>query len=497
MSNIVAVFALVPALFTLSQPPTYAPEFKVVFTPDVAKSFSGRVYVMTTKQTPRSETPSEPNWFNPSPFFAVDVKDVKAGDSIIVGADALGYPGPLSSIQPGEYMVQAVMDMNRGDRTFAAAEGNGYSRWKSATLKAGQDRIELTIDQTVAKRPTRETNRLREVDIKSALMSEFYGREVRLKATVALPSSYAKETSRKYPIIYEIPGFGGTHRTGPFYSANTSRDGEEFLQVLLNPECPLGHHVFADSANNGPWGKALIEELIPHIETTYRAIGKPAVRFVTGHSSGGWSSLWLQTAYPDSFGGVWSTAPDPVDFRDFQRINLYAPNANMFQDEQGQPRPLARRGETPVVFYKTFSDMEVVMGHGGQLGSFEAVFSQKMPDGSPRKLWDRKTGAVDPATAESWKPYDIRLKLEREWPTIGPKLAGKLHVYMGGQDTFYLDGATKLLKESLEKLGSDAKVEIFPGKDHSSLMDGALRSRISKEMADAYRTAVGKPRAPN
>jgi S-formylglutathione hydrolase FrmB len=231
--------------------------------------------------------------------------------------------------------------------------------------------------------------------------------------------------------------------------------------------------------------------LIPHIESTYRAIGKPTARFVTGHSSGGWSSLWLQTTYPDSFGGVWSTAPDPVDFRDFQKINLYAPGANMFVDDEGRPRPLARSGETPVVYYKTFSDMEVVIGHGGQLGSFEAVFSPKTEDG-PRKLWDRKTGAVDPVTAESWKPYDIRLKLEKEWPTIGPKLAGKLHVYMGELDTFYLEGATKLLKESLEKLGSDAKVEIFPGKDHGSLMDSALRARISREMADAYRSSKRK-----
>src|SRR5262249_30093220 len=160
----------------------------------------------------------------------------------------------------------------------------------------------------------RETDRLREVDLKSAIMSEFYGRDVHLRATVALPPSYAKDTSRKFPIVYEIPGFGGTHQAHPFYSQNTVRAGEEFLQGLLNPECPLGHHVFADSANNGPRGRALIEELIPHIESTYRAIGKPSTRFVTGHSSGGWSSLWLQVAYPDSFGGVWSTAPDPVDF---------------------------------------------------------------------------------------------------------------------------------------------------------------------------------------
>jgi S-formylglutathione hydrolase FrmB len=226
--------------------------------------------------------------------------------------------------------------------------------------------------------------------------------------------------------------------------------------------------------------------LIPEIERRYRALGKPAARLLTGHSSGGWSSLWLQVTYPDSFGGVWSTAPDPVDFRDFQRIDLYKEGVNMFTDEKGRDRPLARANRKPVLFYRAFSDMEVVMGHGGQLASFEAVFSERGPGGQPRRLWDRKTGAVDPAVARSWEKYDIRLVLERNWKTLGPKLAGKLHVYMGSEDTFYLEGATVLLKESLKKLGSDAVVEIFPGKNHGSLLDRKLRERIAREMAERF-----------
>ena len=208
---------------------------------------------------------------------------------------------------------------------------------------------------------------------------------------------------------------------------------------------------------------------------------------MTGHSSGGWSSLWLQVAYPDVFGGVWSTAPDPVDFRDFQRIDIYRPGANMFTDEHNEPRPLARSGGKPSIFYKAFSDMEVVVGHGEQLGSFEAVFSPRGADGKPRQLWNRVTGAIDPEVAHSWEKYDIRLTLEQNWKTLGPKLAGKLHVYMGGEDTFYLDGATRLLQESLKHLHSDAVVEIFPGKNHGSLMDAQLRQRIAREMADRFR----------
>ena len=326
------------------------------------------------------------------------------------------------------------------------------------------------------------------MDIKSELLTRFHGRETHLRAGVALPASFAKNKDKHYPVICDIPGFGGDHFVAPLAARRkaTNVAGEEFLYVVLDPKCRLGHHVFADSANNGPYGQALIEELIPAIEKRFRGIGKPGARFVTGHSSGGWSSLWLQVTYPDFFGGVWSTAPDPVDFRDFQRIDLTKAGANMFLDADGKPRPLARSGGRPSLYYKPFSDMEVVMGHGGQLGSFEAVFSPRGADGKPQQLWDRKTGAIDPAVAKSWEAYDIRLILERNWKTLGPKLRGKLHVYMGGADTFYLDGATKLLQESHKRLNSGAVIEIFPGKNHGSLLDPALHQRINEEMAAQF-----------
>jgi S-formylglutathione hydrolase FrmB len=130
--------------------------------------------------------------------------------------------------------------------------------------------------------------------------------------------------------------------------------------------------------------------------------------------------------------------------------------------------------------------MEVVMGRGGQLSSFEAVFSPRGPDRQPLKLWDRQNGAVDPKVAEAWRRYDLRLILEQNWPMLGPKLAGKLHVYMGAEDTFYLEGATRLLGESLKKLGSDAVIDIVPGRDHGSLLDTAMRERIAREMAETF-----------
>ena len=154
-------------------------------------------------------------------------------------------------------------------------------------------------------------------------------------------------------------------------------------------------------------------------------------------------------------------------------------------------------GTFPVLYYDSFSRMEVVIGSGGQLGSFEAVFSPLDRDGRPRKLWDRSTGAVDPAVAKAWEAYDIRLVLERNWPTLGPKLKGKLRVITGDLDTFYLEGAVRLLKESLARLGSDAGVEIIANRDHSTLLDPALAGRLDREMqAKVARWLPGRNAAP-
>jgi S-formylglutathione hydrolase FrmB len=469
-------------------------EFHITFDKGISSEpFTGRVYVMLSRRSSGAPRPG-PDWFNTEPFFAIDVKDWKPETPVVLGADALGYPVKLPQLTAGAYYAQAIMDFDRGSPHFGNAEGNGYSRAVRQELDpAKTGAVKLTIDQVARERRFIETDRVKLVDIESKLLTAFYGRPTRLRAAVIPPRSFKDKPEQKYPVIYEVPAFGGTHFDALWELQRNPTDvaGVEMLFVVPDPSCRWGHSVFADSDNNGPWGRALTEELIPHIEKEYRALGVATARFLTGHSSGGWSSLWLQVAYPDFFGGTWSTAPDPVDFRDFQRVNIYRPGTNIFTSQDGKPRPLARRGGEPILFYKPFSDMEVVMGHGGQLGSFEAVFSPRGPDGKPRKLWNRATGDIDTDVAKTWERYDIRLVLERDWQTLGPKLTGKLHVYMGAEDTFYLDGATILLKESLAKLGSNAKVEIFPGKDHSNLLDRSMRSRISREMAEQFRKHHG------
>lgn len=463
-------------------------EFRLTFDRGVsAQPFTGRVYVMLFKQDVKALR-SGPNWFQPDPFFAQDVKDWQPGQPLVLNGKALGFPVTVDKVPRATYSMQAVMDFNRGDRSFSTADGNGYSHTLRRELDgAASGAVELRIDQVYKAKPFPETNRVKLVDIESKLLTAFHGRSTHLRAGVVLPRSFAAEPQRRYPVVYEIPGFSGTH-FGAHAAAQrdaTNVAGVEMLYVVLDPSCRLGHHVFADSANNGPCGRALIEELIPYLEAKYRGIGTSQARFVTGHSSGGWSSIWLQITYPEHFNGVWSTSPDPVDFRDFQRIDLTKPDANMFLDARGEKRPIARMRGKPFLYYRPFSDMEEVMGHGGQLPSFEAVFSERGPDGRPRKLWDRTAGSIDAEVARTWERYDIRLVLERNWKTLAPKLAGKLHVWTGSEDTFYLEGAVIRLKEALARLGSDAVVEVFPGRDHN-LRDKAIRDRIDREMAERF-----------
>lgn len=470
-------------------PHSIPPPIQVTFTKGVAaEPFTGRVFVLASRR-PIADTPPRLNWFTLNPFFAQDVRGWRPGTPLRF-EPGFAFPHALDRLPREKLYVQAVLDLDRGGQNPLTAPGNGYSKPVVVDLRQPPTRpVSLVIDRTIPERPFKETDRVKLFEIDSKLLTAFHGKPMRLRAGVVLPKSFAQQLARRYPVVYEIPGFGGDHFLAFAAHSRNASDvaGVEMIHVLLDPACRLGHHVFADSDNNGPYGRALVEEFIPALEAKYRGLGVPTARFVTGHSSGGWSSLWLQVAYPDHFGGVWSTAPDPVDFRDFQKVNVYDPKHNLFTDEQGKPRPLARRDGKVALHYRQFSDMEVVLGRGGQLFSFEAVFSPKGPDGKPRPLWDRATGTLDPAVALAWQRYDIRLHLVTHWPQLAPRLAGKLHVYMGDQDTFYLEGATRLLREALQALGSDAVVELFPGRHHGNLLDPALRQRIAREMAATFR----------
>jgi S-formylglutathione hydrolase FrmB len=467
--------------------------FELKFTEAVSTSpITARVYVMLGDAIGIGEPRRGPDWFQPRPFFSIEAKDWKPGDTLNLDGKAAGFPTSLDQIKPGAYRAQAVIRLNL-DQNSVGGDGNAYSTVQAVTLdpkKGGS--FALTINTIAKSKPFPETDRMKLVELPSPLLSAFYKRPVKHRAGVFLPEG---DHSVKRPALYIIPGFGGDADMIRMISRNGRFGfGKEMIRVVLDPDCYTGHHVFADSATNGPRGEALIKEFIPYLEKTFNAIPEPGARLLNGHSSGGWSSLWLQVTYPDFFGGTWSTSPDPVDFRDNQQIDLYDGKANFYKLTEGTPRPVARMGTKAMVFVEPFSQMEDVLGDGGQLSSFEAVFSPLDKAGRPRKLWDRKTGVIDPVTAKAWEQYDIRLILERNWATLGPKLKGKIHVTMGDLDTFYLEGATILLKQSLEKLGSDASITLVPGKDHSSVLTTALADQIELEMTAAVKAYLPAPK---
>ncbi|PZR32952.1 MAG: hypothetical protein DI538_18815 [Azospira oryzae] len=439
---------------------------------------SGRLYLMLERDTTRNPL-DVPDRVEPEPFFAIDVKYWKPGDTVIINSRAEGFPCTLDKLPRGVYGIAAAFDINEDERISSWAEGNFLSR--KQVIKLENKIYQIFLIRKVPFTQFNETDRYKEIVLKSSLLSNFYNKSVFIKAAVILPPSYFKQPNRSYPTVYIIPGFSGRHYNyNDFKWMFLQKKTLDKIYVILDPDGPLGNHVFADSENNGPRGKSLIEEVIPAIEKQYRCISKADARFLTGHSSGGWSSLWLQVNYPDFFGGVWSTAPDPVDFRSFHNMDIYDPKTNVFLTTNGSARLLDRATLPTKLTYQDFSNKDSVVRHGGQLGSFESVFSPRGQDGQPKKLWNRYNGSIDPEVAAHWKNYDIGLFIQNNWSTIGPKLKGKIHVYVGDQDLFYLDKPVEFLRKILDSLRADAEVEIVKGYDHGSLIDSRQMKNINQ-----------------
>ncbi|HEY1067831.1 MAG TPA: alpha/beta hydrolase [Pirellulales bacterium] len=487
---LVAVCPSLLAAQAADAPPTAGPAAIVRLDKSVADApQAGRLYVFLSARG--EEAPIEgPNWFRPEPFFGLEVVDFVPGETKRIDDSADGFPDKFSKLPAGSYRVQAILDQKFDEQHPAAAAGNRYSSIVEWTHDpAALKNVELTLDKKVEPRVFKEGKFAKEVAPISGRLSKFFGREVRHRAAVVLPSSYYDQPEKRYPVLFTVPGFSGTHYGAEAYGEKGIAAGEgevEMIRVMLSGQCAWGHHVYADSATNGPRGESFITELIPFLDAEYRTIPEPSARFLTGHSSGGWSSLWLQTTYPEVFGGVWSTSPDPVDFRDFQQVNLYAePPLSLYTNEQGEKRPLARANGVVMLWYADFAKMDDVLAQGGQLRSFEAVFSPLDDRGQPKRLWDRRTGKIDPQVAKTWEKYDINLNLKRNWATLGPKLAGKLHIVMGDRDTFYLEGAVFKLQETLKELGSDAQITIIPNGDHG--LPQPIQAKIRKEIAESFR----------
>ncbi|CAD1797609.1 enterochelin esterase [Xanthomonas euroxanthea] len=460
-----------------------------------------------------------------SPFrptaVAVAAQEVTAlapGASVEIDLDNIAFPSGFSALPAGEYLFQAVLDPDHSYGYSGRDGGDLLSEVTAVTPGKGKPLPTLKLSRQVpvsddpwqvsprapqAIRDAIPEARLHSADasLVSPALSAFWGRPVSLRARVLTPPGYDAKAAARYPTVYVTHGFGGNYNRlagsiAAAWSAMAARQMPPMIWVFLDQSTPTGTHEFADSVNNGPWGTALTEELIPALERQYKMDGNARGRFLNGHSSGGWATLWLQTRYPKLFGGTWSTSPDSSDFHDFTGPDLYAPNANVYRRPDGSQFPLIRDQGKVVADLETFAKLERVLGpYGGQLTSFEWVFSPRGPDGRPLPMFDRDTGKVDPAVVAYWRThYDIAARVAAQWPTLKPDLDGKIHLIVGTADTFYLDGAARKFQAVLDGLGAKSDFRYLEGRSHFDLYkegedSNALMKKIAWEMY-----AVARPK---
>lgn len=447
---------------------------------------------------------------------AREVSHLQPGQSVAIDGDDIAFPLPYSQLPPGDYYVQAVLDV---DHSYNYT-GRGAGDWVSDVVKVHLPspalpaiRLARTLpdsdpwsrkSESAEESARWEATRLHSqpIDYTSPALSAFWGRPVKMNGWVLTPPGYDAKAKASYPTVYFTHGFGANAARlvpllGEMYGAMAAGKMPPMIWVLLDESSPTGTHEFADSVNNGPWGQALTTELIPHLEKNYRMDAKATGRFLNGHSSGGWATLWLQTRYPKTFGGTWSTSPDPSDFHDFTGVDLYAQQANVFRKTDGSAYPLVRDHDKVMGTFEQFAKLERVLGsYGGQLASMEWVFSPRSQSGAPQPMFDRDTGNVDPAVVSYWRDnFDIAYRTKRDWPSLKADLDGKIHLIVGTADTFYLDGAAHKLKSAMDGLNAKTDFRFIPDKTHFDLYKVgdekmALLHQISWEMY-----AIARPKS--
>ncbi len=443
----------------------------------------GRLYLLFSKNSrvePRTQTWPSPK--NKTYIFAKNIDSFKSNDLLNIEHDDKWISTTdwtLNEIPEGEYYMQILWDQDNRESRINAP-GNLFSVKQKITVDQLIE-IEVTLNQIIEDRKVNSHSLSKVVDIKSEILSKWWNSPINLKASVLLPHGY--DNKRAYPIRYNVAGYGGRYtrinnllNNKVFMKWWDSEEAPEIITVFLDGEGPFGDSYQMDSDNSGPYGDALINELIPHIESKYRGTNSMATRFVDGCSTGGWVSLGLQLYYPDFFNGVFSYSPDAVEFEHYQLINIYK-EKNAFVNEYGYTRPIMRDtyGE-PMLSLKEFIQYENVLGtsnsylnSGGQFSAHTALYSPKGKNDLPKPLIDPETGVIDSAVAEYWKKYDFKIYAEKNWESLGPKIQGKIFIWMGDMDHYYLNPATRAFDDFLkttENPTSDAKIIFAPMKGH-------------------------------
>lgn len=442
--------------------------------------------------------------------FGIDVDGLKPGQRAVIDGGAFGYPvRSLNYIPPGKYFVQALLHkyetfrrsdghmvklpMDRGEgQHWNLAPGNIHSRPVEMTIDRRRPQtIAITLDQEIPPiDPPKDTKYIKHIRIQSKKLSEFWGRPMYLGANILLPAGFDEHPNARYPLMVfhgHFPyTFGGFRETPPdpdlkpdyserfklsgynritqeyaynFYREWTGPDYPRFLIIEIQHANPYYDDSYAvNSANLGPYGDAINHELIPYIEEKFRGIGEGWARFTYGGSTGGWEALATQIFYPDMFNGCFAACPDPIDFRAYTVVNIYEDKNAYYVDSRWKRTPRPGHRDYLGHVSATLEEMnhrELALGtksrSGDQWDIWQAVYSPVGADGYPKPIWDKLTGEIDRTVAEHWREnYDLGHILRRDWAKLGPKLEGKIHIYCGDMDNYYLNNAVYLVEEFLK-----------------------------------------------
>lgn len=471
--------------------------------------FDGRLLLMISNNN-RAEPRFQINdSHNTQMIFGVDVESWDANKKIVIDSEAIGYPiKSIKEIQEGEYYVQAFlhkyetfnlstgytvklpMDQGEGQK-WNISPKNLYSTPKKIKIK-NSSTISISLDNEIPPiEPERDTEFIKHVKIRSEMLSKFWGRDMYLQANVLVPHGFDEKSNTRYPLMIFHGHFPNTFRgfrtvppTAPekdtiynsrfgitgyqyiqekeaydLYKNWISNDFPRFLAIEIQHQNPYYDDSYAvNSANIGPYGDAITYELIPHVEKLFNGVGEPWGRFLYGGSTGGWESLAAQVFYPKEYNGCFAACPDPIDFRAFTVVNIYEDD-NAYYHEGSFRKTLRagmRDGKGIIKNHLIqINKRESVLGSKGRSGDqwdiWQAVYSPSGEDGYPKPIWDRETGKIDKDVANYWKEnYDLSYIMKRDWDKIGKDLEGKIHIYCGDMDNYYLNNAVVLTEEFLE-----------------------------------------------
>ena len=511
----IAVQVFLLALFLISAQAEDSIEFQVTLPAIEGKAtINGRMLLMLSTNNETEPRFQISDGVDTQQIFGIDVVDAQASQQVIFDGKSFGYPKPsLRQVPSGDYYVQALfheyevfnrsdghtvrLPMDRGEgQQWNRAPGNRYSTPINVSIQtAEKQRIQIKLDQVIPPiQPPQDTEFVKHVRIKSKLLTDFWGRDMYLGAHVLLPSGFKEHPDAKYPLAinhghfpYDFGGF----RTEPpdpdlkpefserfnleGYNRIVQEEAHEFFKTWTGPNFPrvllvkIQHanpyyddSYAVNSQNLGPYGDAITYELIPAIEKQFRGIGKGWSRFLYGGSTGGWEALAAQVMYPEEYNGCFAACPDPIDFRAYTVVNLYQ-DKNAYYIE-GNWNKIRRPGKRNFLGHVSatlegMNHLELALGtrsrSGQQWDIWEAVYSPVGPDGYPKRIWNKLTGEIDPTVAQYWKEnYDLSYIMKRDWQTLGPKLEGKIHIYCGDMDNYYLNNAVYLTEEFLNQTNS-------------------------------------------